>query len=87
METEEIGFATMVLGGGRETKDSVIDLAVGYVFEKKLGGDYVNEGDTIAMVYANDRDKLVDSTTRLLDAITITEEVAKKPQLIKDKIV
>ncbi len=82
IETEEIGFATMMLGGGRETKDSVIDLAVGYVFEKKLG-DYVEAGGTIAMIHANDMDKLKESRTRFLNAITIGEVAAEKPALIK----
>lgn len=86
IETEEIGFATMILGGGRETKESVIDLAVGYVFEKKLG-DYVSEGDLIATVHANDGDKMKESVTRLLDAITISKEEVKAPILIKDKII
>lgn len=85
IETEEIGFATMVLGGGRETKESVIDLAVGYVFEKKLG-DYVNEGDTIAIIHANDEAKRQESQERFLKAISITEAVADKPVLIKGMI-
>lgn len=85
IETEEIGLATMNLGGGRETKDSVIDLAVGYVFVKKLG-DRVEEGDTIAMVHANDEIKMKDSVERFLSAITISEEAFKAPDLIKGMI-
>ena len=38
MNTEEIGLTSLVLGGGRETKESEIDLTVGIVFEKKIGG-------------------------------------------------
>lgn len=85
IETEEIGFATMLLGGGRETKDSVIDLAVGYVFEKKLG-DYVEVGDTIAMIHANDVVKKEESEVRFLKAITIGDVAAAKPALIKGMI-
>ena len=85
IETEEIGFATMMLGGGRETKDSVIDLAVGYVFKNKLGA-YINEGDTIAMIHANDMDRMDESRTRFLNAITIGEEPVEKPALIKGMI-
>lgn len=82
IETEEIGFATMLLGGGRETKESVIDLAVGYVFCKKLG-DFVKKGDSIATVYANDRIRLMDSKKRFLAAISQQEKPYKKPKLIK----
>jgi len=82
IETEEIGFATMMLGGGRETKDSLIDLSVGFVFKKKLG-DFVEKDDTIALIYANDEEKLVASEKRFLDAITQQKDVYEKPDLIK----
>lgn len=51
-----IGIACMTLGGGRETKDSVIDLSVG-IYLKKKNGDAVDTGDTLAVIYANDREK------------------------------
>ncbi len=70
MNTEEIGLTSLVLGGGRETKESEIDLTVGIVFEKKIGAK-VNSGDTIAVLHANDREKLSAATKRLQDAITI----------------
>lgn len=82
IETEEIGYATMMLGGGRETKDSPIDLTVGFVFKKKLGG-FVEKGDTIALIYANNEEKLVASEARFLDAITLQKDVYEKPDLIK----
>lgn len=85
IETEEIGLATMMLGGGRETKDSVIDLAVGYIFEKKLG-DRVEAGDTIAIIHANDKDKMTASKERFLKAITIGKEPTDKPAFIKGMI-
>ena len=34
---EDIGIACMTLGGGRETKESAIDLSVGIILEKKNG--------------------------------------------------
>lgn len=36
IECDEVGKAAMVLGGGRENKDSIIDLSVGIVLHKKL---------------------------------------------------
>ena len=35
---EDIGIACMTLGGGRETKESAIDLSVGIILEKKRTG-------------------------------------------------
>lgn len=55
IEAHEIGTAAMMLGAGRATKDSVIDLAVGIVLHKKVG-DYVTEGESLATIYANDTD-------------------------------
>ena len=40
---EDIGIACMTLGGGRETKESAIDLSVGIILEKK-NGDAVSDG-------------------------------------------
>ncbi len=82
INTEEIGIAALILGGGRETKESIIDLRVGYVFEKKLG-DYVEKGDVIARVYASDEAKKEQSVRRFLDAITIGEEKKEVPKTIK----
>jgi pyrimidine-nucleoside phosphorylase len=70
MNTEEIGLTSLLLGGGRETKESEIDLTVGIVFEKKIGAK-VSEGDTIAILHANDETKLSAAVTKLQNAITI----------------
>ena len=47
----------MTLGGGRETKESSIDLSVGIILKKK-NGDFVKEGETIAVVYAMTPEKM-----------------------------
>lgn len=70
MNTEEIGLTSLVLGGGRETKESEIDLTVGVVFEKKIGAR-VRVGDTVAVLHANDAEKLSAATKRLQNAITV----------------
>ena len=43
------GVCSLILGGGRETKQSEIDLSVGIVLQKKVG-DAVKEGDTLAVI-------------------------------------
>ena len=70
MNTEEIGLTSLLLGGGRETKESEIDLTVGIVFEKKIGAK-VSAGDTIAILHANDEAKLSAAVTKLQNAITV----------------
>lgn len=50
---DKIGVAAMLLGAGRATKEATIDLAVGIELKKKIG-DYVNEGEAIAIIHSND---------------------------------
>lgn len=50
---EDIGIACMTLGGGRETKESAIDLSVGIILEKK-NGNAVSDGEVLATIYGND---------------------------------
>ena len=67
---ENIGIACMTLGGGRETKDSVIDLSVG-IYLKKKNGDAVDTGNTLAVIYANDREKMDAAAEKVLHAYEI----------------
>lgn len=83
IQTEEIGRISLLLGGGRETKESEIDLAVGLVLMKKHG-DKVACGEALAEIHANDLEKLALAKERLLKAYTIVgEQVEKKPVIKK----
>lgn len=79
MQTEEIGMVSLLLGAGRETKESVIDLSAGIQICVKIG-DYVKTGDTIALLYTNDRAKMEEARARLLAAIIIEENAVKVPK-------
>lgn len=78
----EVGICSLILGGGRETKESEIDLAVGIVLTKKVG-DKVEKGDVIAYIHANDRVKLKNAAERFLKAYTFSAEEPTKPGMIK----
>ncbi len=83
IQTEEIGRISLLLGGGRETKESDIDLAVGLVLQKKRG-DVVRSGEPLAIIHANDREKLLQAKIRLQDAyVIVTEEVSREPIIKK----
>ncbi len=79
MQTEEIGMVSLLLGVGRETKESVIDLSAGIQICVKIG-DYVKAGDTIALLHANDNTKMAEAEIRLLDAVIIEENAKKSPK-------
>ena len=82
IESEEIGIVSMLLGGGRETKESKIDLAVGLVLHKKVG-DKVNIGDSIATIYANDAVKLATAKKRFNGTYTFSQNPIEKKLFIK----
>ncbi|WP_300349832.1 pyrimidine-nucleoside phosphorylase [Clostridium sp.] len=84
IHAENIGLVAMELGAGRATKDSIIDLAVGIVLEKKRG-DKVSEGDIIAYVHANDEEKGKKAIDGILANYEISESVKDIP-LIYDII-
>lgn len=52
---DEIGTAAMLLGAGRATKESKIDLAVGLVLHKKIG-DPVEVGESLVTIHSNSED-------------------------------
>lgn len=73
---EEIGLASLVLGGGRTTKDSEIDPAVGILLNKKRG-DHVAGNEALAVIHANDMEKAIEAYGRVVKAYEIS---AKKPE-------
>ncbi|WP_342525757.1 pyrimidine-nucleoside phosphorylase [Chryseomicrobium sp. FSL W7-1435] len=80
MEADEIGTAAMLLGAGRATKESEIDLAVGIMLHKKVG-DTVKEGEALATFYANSED-IQDAKEKFLTNITISEQATDAPPLV-----
>lgn len=80
-----VGTSAMVLGGGRENKDSVIDLSVGIILEAKKGA-YVHKGDVLARFHANDENKLSDAVKRFADAYVIEDTKPAGSRLIKKVI-
>lgn len=85
IRTEEIGRICLLLGGGRETKESAIDLSVGLVLCKKKG-DAVKKGELLAVIHASDPGKLSEAKKRLLEAYEFTSQKPEAAPLIKDII-
>lgn len=82
IDTSEIGMVSLALGGGRETKESEIDLSVGIVLKKKVG-DKVEKNDVVATIYANDLEKLKAAKERFERAYIFCKTPAKKQRLVK----
>lgn len=80
---DEVGVCCLILGGGRETKSDIIDLSVGIVLCKKKG-DYVKQGEPLAMLHANDRQKLAEAAMRYKNAVLITDQPPVAEPFIKN---
>ncbi|MCF6408304.1 pyrimidine-nucleoside phosphorylase [Pseudalkalibacillus salsuginis] len=84
IKANEVGTAAMLLGAGRATKESEIDLAVGIVLHKKVG-DEVKSGETIATLHSNQ--ETVDEVLKKLDsAYTISSVKVAAPPLVYKEI-
>ncbi|GIM48288.1 pyrimidine-nucleoside phosphorylase [Collibacillus ludicampi] len=81
IHAEEVGTCAMLLGAGRETKESTIDLAVGIVLTKKVG-DPVRKGDTLCVLHVNDETRLDEVKKRMSQSIQITSERLQKQPFI-----
>lgn len=80
-DNQEIGMASLLLGGGRRTKDEVIDLSVGIRLYKHLG-DSIENDEPVATLYANDERKLDEAAERFVKAYKISENPVDKNPVI-----
>ncbi|MEG0388171.1 MAG: thymidine phosphorylase [Niameybacter sp.] len=81
IETELIGKAALVLGAGRENKESVIDLGVGLIMHKKIG-DEVALGDSLATLYYSEASHTDAAMRYIYEAYSFSKDRIEKPQLI-----
>ncbi len=81
IEADDIGTAAMLLGAGRATKESEIDLAVGLVLRKKVS-DYVEAGESLVTIHAN-REQIDDVIEKIYAHIHLTQEPVAAPKLIE----
>ena len=83
IDAQEMGICSLILGGGRETKESVIDPTVGLVFSKKVA-DPVKKGDVLATIYGNDEEKVKQAVLHFRENYHIIEEKPTKPIMIRE---
>ncbi len=86
VQCEQVGLASLVLGGGRNKKDDVIDHSVGLELHKKVG-DPVKIGETIATVHYNNDTKLPESFRLLGQAYQIGPTAPTTPRTLVKKVI
>ncbi len=85
MDTEAIGAVSVLLGAGRETKESVIDFSAGLHICAKPG-DRVHRGDVLAVLYTNRSDAVKSAEAEYLSALTFAEQPPKQVPLIHARV-
>ncbi len=81
IEADDIGTAAMLLGAGRATKESEIDLAVGLILRKKVG-DYVEAGESLVTIHANS-ENIDNVVEKIYSHIHMSNEKVEAPKLIE----
>jgi thymidine phosphorylase len=86
IDAAEIGFAVGAMGGGRVRVEDLIDPAVGFLTEAKIG-DKLAEGDPLGVLYCRSESQAAEAAARIRASYQITDEVPyDSPALIKEVI-
>jgi pyrimidine-nucleoside phosphorylase len=80
-----IGEAVKVLGAGKITKDTQIDLSVGIILNHKVG-DLVKEEDLLIKIFANDKNKIEQAKSIFDQSIEIKNIKPEQEPLIYEVI-
>ena len=86
IECEQIGRAAVILGGGREKKEDVIDPAVGIEVHKKLG-DAVSPGEPICTIHYNSESRAAQAKLLIESSYHIAEAPPPGPRPLVRKII
>ncbi|MBQ2976354.1 MAG: thymidine phosphorylase [Clostridia bacterium] len=76
-----LGLAAQRMGAGRVKKEDIIDPAVGFVMEKRIG-DYVKAGEIICTLHARDEASAREAEEKVRAALTFSENPANKARLL-----
>ncbi len=77
----EIGKASVLLGAGRETRESKLDYGAGIVLHKKRGA-YVERGEILAVMYSDNRADFKKALPHLVAAYEIGDTKGEKHPII-----
>lgn len=84
MHTTQLGHLAMVLGAGRATKEDLINPAVGFILNKKIG-DTVKVGDVLAVIHHDS--PLTDAwIADFRNAFVLSDQPVQKAPLIFDRL-
>ncbi|MGS0764070.1 thymidine phosphorylase [Syntrophomonas curvata] len=85
LNAEEVGRAAMLAGAGRERLGDSVDYTAGVKLIRKCG-DYVENGDAIAMIYGGNEAKIETAKKRLAQAYRFGDQQPQPVPLLIDTI-
>lgn len=86
VKTDEIGMATVGLGGGRLQKGDPVDHAVGLMLHLKVG-EWITAGEPLFTVHANDEARCAEAERRVLAALTFSETPVEALPLFYKRVI
>jgi pyrimidine-nucleoside phosphorylase len=85
IDSLELGFTGIALGAGRTKVDDIIDPKAGIVLARKVG-DAVNSGDTVAILYTDNKNAIEISARRIKDAFVVGSAKPKPSPLVISQV-
>jgi len=85
IECEQMGLASLALGGGRAKKEDAIDPAVGLTVHKRIG-DTVRKGEALCALHYNDAARLADARRLVETAYRVGPEAPAAKPLVRSVI-
>ena len=85
VEPRAVGRGIIALGGGRTTMEDVLDLSVGFMISVRPG-DWVEQGEPMATIFARDRAGVDSGKASLRTAITIADEADPPLPLVSHRV-
>jgi pyrimidine-nucleoside phosphorylase len=86
IECEQVGIASVMLGGGREKKEDTVDPAVGIMLHKKVG-DQVSAGEALCTVHYNGAENLEKVCAMLKQAYRVTNAARYVPRPLVSRVI
>ena len=83
---EQVGVASLVLGGGREKKEDSVDPAVGIVLRKKVG-DAIGRDEPICTLHYNSDARLAEAESLICAAYRIGNEKTAAPARLIRRVI
>jgi pyrimidine-nucleoside phosphorylase len=85
VEPRAVGRGVSALGGGRTTMEDKLDLSVGFVITARPG-DWVEQGEPLATIFARDRSGVETGRNALRAAISIADEADPPLPLVSHRV-